>query len=233
MGAKSSVSRVTVEPAASWTFSDRQLPGGIPYQWHYHPEFELTLTLNSRGYRYIGDDVSDYDDGDLVLVGPGIAHSWCSTSVIDAARPHQALVIKFSQSWVDSLVLYRFTDIPDDSGADMVRGQRTANNVAITFVFDRNEATSSSARTEWLLGVRHLGCLLRVNKLSRDLKGALRIEATALGIRSAHEELKSRMYDTGLYESGLIGCVDEDEEAYPYACEDELGDEPDDPVLFR
>lgn len=95
---------VSIEPAASWTFSDRQLEEGIPYQWHYHPEYELTLTLNSRGYRYIGDDVSDYDEGDLVLVGPGIAHSWCSTSSIVQDRPHQALVIKFSQAWVNSLV---------------------------------------------------------------------------------------------------------------------------------
>jgi AraC-like DNA-binding protein len=95
---------VSIEPAASWTFSDRQLQDGIPYQWHYHPEYELTLTCNSRGYRYVGDDVSDYDEGDLVLVGPGIAHSWCSTNAIDQARPHQALVIKFSQTWVNSLV---------------------------------------------------------------------------------------------------------------------------------
>ncbi|WP_138985822.1 HNH endonuclease signature motif containing protein [Pseudomonas putida] len=107
---------------------------------------------------------------------------------------------------------YHFTDIPDGSGADMVRGRRSVNKVEITFVFDRNEGTSGSARTEWLLGVRSLGCLLRANKLKRDLKGILHIEATVLAIRSAHEELKTRMYEIGLYQSGLIGDEVEDEE---------------------
>jgi len=87
---------------------------------------------------------------------------------------------------------YHFTDIPDGSGADMVRRRRSVNKVEITFVFDRNEGTSGSARTEWLLGVRSLGCLLRANKLERDIKGILHIEATVLAIRSAHEELKTR-----------------------------------------
>ncbi len=107
---------------------------------------------------------------------------------------------------------YHFTDLPDGSGVDMVRGRRSVNKVEITFVFDRNEGTSGSARTEWLLGVRSLGCLLRANKLKRDLKGILHIEATVLAIRSAHEELKTRMYEIGLYQSGLIGDEVEDEE---------------------
>ncbi len=112
---------------------------------------------------------------------------------------------------------YHFTDMPPDgSGADMVRGRRRVNKVEITFVFDRNEGTSGSARTEWLLGVHTLGCLLRVNKLQRDLNGVLHLGATVLAIRSAHEELKSRMYEIGLYQSGLIGhAVDELEDFDP------------------
>lgn len=126
---------------------------------------------------------------------------------------------------------YHFADMPPDgSGADMVRGRRRVNKVEITFVFDRNEGTSGSARTEWLLGVRSLGCLLRANKLERDLKGTLHIEATVLAIRSAHEELKTRMYDIGLYQSGLIGYVVEDEELEDFDPEDD--EESDDALHF-
>ena len=31
----------------SWTMLNRRLDDAIPFQWHHHPEFELTLTLNS------------------------------------------------------------------------------------------------------------------------------------------------------------------------------------------
>jgi AraC-like DNA-binding protein len=88
---------VTPEAGASWAFLDRRLPDGIPFEWHHHPEFELTLTCNSRGHRYIGDDVESYDDGDLVLIGPGIPHSWHSREAVDAARPHVALVVWFTR----------------------------------------------------------------------------------------------------------------------------------------
>ena len=94
---------VTPEPGASWTFLDRRLPEGLPFQWHHHPEFELTLTRNSRGHRYIGDDVGPYDDGDLVLIGPGIPHSWHSREAIDPAQPHVALVAWFTRDWVAGL----------------------------------------------------------------------------------------------------------------------------------
>ncbi len=87
----------------SWAFLDRRLPDGIPFEWHQHPEFELTLTLNSRGHRYVGDDVEPYDDGDLVLIGPGIPHSWHSREAVDATRPHVALVAWFTREWAARL----------------------------------------------------------------------------------------------------------------------------------
>jgi AraC-like DNA-binding protein len=95
---------IAPEPGASWAFLDRRLPEGIPFEWHYHPEYELTFTLNSRGHRYVGDDVDSYGDGDLVLVGPGIAHSWCSQEAIDPDQPHVALVCWFTHGWVEGLV---------------------------------------------------------------------------------------------------------------------------------
>jgi AraC-like DNA-binding protein len=94
---------VTPEAGASWAFLDRRLPDGIPFEWHHHPEFELTLTCNSRGHRYVGDDVEPYDDGDLVLIGPGIPHSWHSREAVDPARPHVALVAWFTREWVARL----------------------------------------------------------------------------------------------------------------------------------
>lgn len=97
------IENVAREDGQSWAFLDRRLPAGIPFEWHCHPEYELTLTLNSLGHRYIGDDVDGYEDGDLVLIGPGIAHSWQSRAAITAQEPHVALVAWFTHDWGERL----------------------------------------------------------------------------------------------------------------------------------
>jgi AraC-like DNA-binding protein len=91
--------QVAVPPGASWSLLDRRLDEGIPFQWHYHPEFELTLTLNSRGQRYIGDSIASYEDGDLVLLGPNLPHTWYSTDKIAEGGPHHAVVMWFTEAW--------------------------------------------------------------------------------------------------------------------------------------
>jgi AraC-like DNA-binding protein len=95
--------KVTVPEGASWSLLHRRLDDGIPFYWHYHPEFELTLTLNSRGQRYIGDSIENYDDGDLVLLGPNLPHTWCSAERIDGGQPHIALVMWFTEAWAGSV----------------------------------------------------------------------------------------------------------------------------------
>lgn len=94
---------VSIASDQSWTLLNRRLDDEIPFQWHYHPEFELTLTLNSRGQRYIGDHIGRYDDGDLVLLGPNLPHTWCSADRIDPAQPHIALVMWFTPDWARPL----------------------------------------------------------------------------------------------------------------------------------
>lgn len=88
---------------ASWAWLDRRLDDAIPFQWHHHPEFELTLTLNSRGQRFVGDHIGSYDDGDLVLVGPNLPHTWASREKLDGSRPHVALVMWFRPDWAAAL----------------------------------------------------------------------------------------------------------------------------------
>lgn len=97
-----SFEKVVVPDDQSWTLFDRQLPS-FPFLWHYHPEFELTLTLNSSGERFIGDHVSRYGDADLALIGPNLPHTWRSRAAIDPDRPHRALVVWFSEEWARGL----------------------------------------------------------------------------------------------------------------------------------
>ena len=94
---------VVVPTGASWTLFHRRLPA-FPFEWHYHPEYELTFTLNSLGQRYIGDHIAPYGDGDLALVGPNLPHTWQSARPVDPAEPHVAIVMWFNQGWVEQVL---------------------------------------------------------------------------------------------------------------------------------
>ena len=77
----------------------RYAPAAFPMNWHYHPECELTLLETGRGQRLVGDSVETYEQNDLVLIGPGVPHTWCSQGSPlreGLAASHQsAVVIQF------------------------------------------------------------------------------------------------------------------------------------------
>jgi AraC-like DNA-binding protein len=53
----------------------RELPC-LETAWHYHPEYELLYISKSNGIRFVGDNVSHFSPGDLVLVGAYLPHLW-------------------------------------------------------------------------------------------------------------------------------------------------------------
>lgn len=95
--------QVQNEQGASWAMLNRRLQDEIPFQWHHHTEYELTLTMNSRGQRFVGDHVGNYGDMDLVMLGPNLPHTWASNSKYDDRNDHVALVLKFSPEWANDL----------------------------------------------------------------------------------------------------------------------------------
>lgn len=93
---------VTIPPERSLQVFDRRLPE-FPFNWHYHPEFELTLTVNGSGLSFVGDHVGPYGDGDLVLIAPNVPHAFQSQALIDRAEYHHAVVCWFTQDWISGL----------------------------------------------------------------------------------------------------------------------------------
>lgn len=53
-----------------------QLEEGIRFYpvRHYHPEVQLTLIMEGRGTRFIGNSIATYQEGDLFLIGSNVPH---------------------------------------------------------------------------------------------------------------------------------------------------------------
>jgi AraC-like DNA-binding protein len=96
--------KLTVPEGASWTMFSRRLEDdGIPFEWHYHADIELTLTLNTRGQRFVGDHIGSYTDGDLVLLGANLPHTWASSGKLRENEPPVVVVMWFRTEWLSAL----------------------------------------------------------------------------------------------------------------------------------
>ncbi len=103
LGMKAQFEKVEYDQDSSWQLLIRRLDE-IPFEWHFHPEFELTLTLNSVGERYIGDTISEYGDLDLVLLGPNIPHTWQSRASVDPRQEQKVYVLWFDIRWIEEVI---------------------------------------------------------------------------------------------------------------------------------
>ncbi len=80
--------------------------------WHFHPEYELTFIIESRGRRLVGDSIERYSSGDLVLLGPNLPHTWRSEDFPGGSRRrrgrrrlHRAVVIQFDHAFLGERLL--------------------------------------------------------------------------------------------------------------------------------
>ena len=72
-------------------------------KWHYHDEIELVYILRGKGTRFIGDNISRFSDGDLLLVGDHLPHLWKNEPLPSTKGkkniPASAIVIQFPMNF--------------------------------------------------------------------------------------------------------------------------------------
>lgn len=75
-----------------------------PY-WHYHPQYEIMLIVESTGIRYVGDSITSFQEGDITIMGSNIPHLFRNDiEYFDEMSPKvaKAVVVYFSDDFVKS-----------------------------------------------------------------------------------------------------------------------------------
>jgi AraC-like DNA-binding protein len=105
---RAAIEKIDLAPEASFQCF-RRVELAFPFNWHYHPEFELTLIVAGRGRRFVGDHVDDYTPGDLVLLGSNVPHTWESARNDPAhdGKPHEAVVVQFQKTFLGDVFFDR------------------------------------------------------------------------------------------------------------------------------
>lgn len=99
-------------PWRQWESFHCEVVRGSSYHatWHFHPEYQLTLALKSRGYRLVGDNITALKPHDLVLVGANLPHVWHQEEAGgDASNAVYAIIVRF----LDTFLGRGFLEIPE------------------------------------------------------------------------------------------------------------------------
>jgi AraC-like DNA-binding protein len=98
------------------------------FPWHYHPEFELTYISNSQGIRYVGNNIENFYENDLVLLGSNLPHCWINSG--DQEETSRAVVVYLDKDLVKWLSDEQFSSIHALFGKSN-QGIKFSNSVAL------------------------------------------------------------------------------------------------------
>ena len=76
--------------------------------WHYHPELELHYLIKGEGVRFIGDNVTNFSDGEILLLGENLPHKWhCRAHNSEDISQYsvEAIVLHFSSNFMGNDML--------------------------------------------------------------------------------------------------------------------------------
>lgn len=102
-----------IEKGIAYSFSIREdISPYFDSNWYYHPEVELTYIRKGRGMQFIGDGISRFDSGDILLLGSNLPHMWRSDDDYFQSNPDlqlETIVIHFNENFLGN----GFLDLPE------------------------------------------------------------------------------------------------------------------------
>jgi AraC-like DNA-binding protein len=73
--------------------------------WHFHDELEITFVIKSEGTKFIGDHISGFKPGEIILLGSRLPHYWHNDSSCyqnSEEKGAEAIIIRFNQDYAGS-----------------------------------------------------------------------------------------------------------------------------------
>ncbi len=77
----------------------------VPPRIHSHKNYELNFVVSGRGRRIVGNQIANFEEGDLVLLGKDLPHSW----EMQKDQSGECIVIHFYENIISS----DFFNIPE------------------------------------------------------------------------------------------------------------------------
>lgn len=93
--------KVFTDPTSSFGIRQNIMPD-IYNQLHYHPEIEIAWIEAGSGTLFTGESITQYQAGDIVMIGSNIPHFWKCNSTDDGAAPKlrtQVTVLHFEKNF--------------------------------------------------------------------------------------------------------------------------------------
>lgn len=172
--------KMHTEPRCSFSFRHDLVPH-INNHWHLHAELELIYFKSGEGTQFMGDNISTFKSGDVVLVGPNLPHYWRFSDSFFEENSMQVnvFVAHFPQNFLGS----QFLDLPE--------------NIEIKAVFERSKR---GLRIEGKARSRVGAILEQLSQAERSQRILLMIEAlTVISSEQSYTELSSHGFRPGDY----------------------------------
>ncbi|MBD0777520.1 AraC family transcriptional regulator [Maribacter sp. ANRC-HE7] len=151
--------KTNVKPEYSFLARQDTMPC-IEQDWHFHPELELIYFLKSKGTRYVGNSIGNFEEGELYLIGSNVPHLF---------RNHREYYNDNDEEAAVDLIVVKFTsDFLGDAFKELPEAKRLQ-----TLFENANRGLQFSKAATYLVHTHMMG-LVRAEGLSR-IVGLLKI----------------------------------------------------------
>ena len=91
---------VSVDSSIVYSRFCNEAPVGDPV-WHYHPEIQLVYIKSGHGKRQVGNHISYYTAGDLLIIGPNLPHYGFISRL---TKKNTEVVLQFLPSFIPRMI---------------------------------------------------------------------------------------------------------------------------------